>query len=169
MKVKENKTDPVISIPASGQLASKAVYFVPWKPNADPNILCQSIEQLVINVIDKVASENYTSVAFPAIGCGEYGCSISLVAQTFVRRVRQQLTKHPITVLFVIQPDKIHIYEEFHKQLGLLGQQEEILIPKQVSLTIGKGIIEVEKGDITKQTVIICLINSKYYFFFSLG
>jgi hypothetical protein len=30
------------------------------------------------------------------------------------------------------------------------------LVTKSVSLTIGKGIIEVEKGDITQQTVIIC-------------
>jgi len=164
-QVKENETDPVISVAADGKLASKAVYFVPWKPDSDPNKLCESIEKLVKNVIKKAASENYKSIAFPAIGCGEYGCSISLVAQTFVRRVRELLKKHPITVLFVIQPDKIDIYEEFRKQLGSSGQQEEISILQPVSLTIGKGIIDVEKGDITKQTVITFFYRFNVSFF----
>ncbi len=163
-KVKENETSPVISVPADGKLASKAIYFVPWKPDPDPTILCQTIEKLVSNVIKKAASENYKSIAFHAIGCGEYGCSVSLVAQTLVRRARQQLTKYPITVVFVIQPDKMDVYEEFRTQLGSSGQQEDVPIAKLVSLTIEKGIIEIVKGDITKQIVISCLTKSNDHF-----
>jgi hypothetical protein len=104
---------------------------------------------LVSDVIKTAASENYKSIAFPAIGCGEYGCSISVIAQAFVREVEQQLITYPIAISFVIQPNKINIYEEFQKQVGSFQHQE------QNSITIDKGIIQIEKGDITKQTVTI--------------
>ncbi len=68
-----------------------------------------------------------------------------------VRQVQQQLNKYPIEVSFVIQPDKRDIYDEFQKQIGVL---EQIPLTKSASLTIEKGLIEIEKGDITKQMVI---------------
>ncbi len=152
-KVEENEMASVISVIADGQLGSKAVYFVPWKPNPDPKKLCQSIEQLIKNVMQKAASENYQSIAFPAIGCGEYGCPINLIAETFVQQVRELLPKYPISIRFVIQPEKIDVYEEFRKQLGPSGQQDETTASPPASLNIGKGIIEIEKGNITKQKV----------------
>jgi len=68
-----------------------------------------------------------------------------------VRQVQQQLNKYPIEVLFVIQPDKKDIYDEFQKQIDTL---EQIPLTKSASLIIEKGLIEIEKGDITKQMVI---------------
>ncbi|CAF4419348.1 unnamed protein product, partial [Adineta steineri] len=43
-KLKENNKAPVISISTDGKLTSKAVYFVPWEPRSDPDLLCRSIE-----------------------------------------------------------------------------------------------------------------------------
>ncbi len=121
----------------------------------------------MINVIKKAASEQYRSVAFPAIGCGEYGCSINLVAQTFVRQIQQLLTKYPISVLFVIQPERMDVYEEFREQIRSLGPQHEASVPLQpVSLAIEKGIIEIIKGDITKQTVILSFQQFEISFLF---
>ncbi len=48
-------------------------------------------------------------------------------------------------------------------------EQTEITKPKPVSLAIGKGIIEVEKGDITKQMVITLFSEFERLFLFSLG
>ncbi len=48
-------------------------------------------------------------------------------------------------------------------------KHEQTLIKKTVSLAIGKGIIEVEKGDITKQMVITLFSEFETLFLFSLG
>ncbi|CAF1149153.1 unnamed protein product [Adineta steineri] len=146
-KLKENNKAPVISISTDGKLTSKAVYFVPWEPRSDPDLLCRSIEKLVSNVINTAINENYKSIAFPAIGCGEYGCSVSLIAQAFISEVQRQLVKYPLKILFVIQPNKMDIYNEFRKQIEPFKQQE------RTSITVGKGIIQAEKGDITSQKV----------------
>ncbi len=143
----------MISLPAEGALKSKSVYFVPWHPNSDQKLLCQSIEHLVKNVIKKAMSENYQSIAFPAIGCGGYECSTSLIAETFVNQCQELLPKYPLSIVFVIQPDKNEIYNEFRQRIGPgRGTVKE----PPISLTIGNGIIEVKKGDITKQQVNIC-------------
>ena len=155
-QVKENQTASVISIRSEGDLGSKAVYFVPWKPSADRQKLVQSIEQLVKNVVKKAASEDYQSIAFPAIGCGEYDCDIDLIARTFVGKVRELLNKYSISVLFVIQPDKTNVYEKFRNEIGSSVEATE----QPISLTVEKGTIEVQKGDITKQDVSIAIIFS---------
>ncbi len=152
-KSKEDPTSSVISLPSEGALKSKAVYFVPWKPNSDQKLLCQSIEQLVKNVIKKAVSENYQSIAFPAIGCGGYECSTSLIAETLVSQCQEILPKYPISIAFVIQPEKNEIYDEFRQRIGL---GRATMKEPPISLTIGNGVIEVKKGDITKQQVKIC-------------
>lgn len=154
-KVKADETASVISIPSEGDLASKAVYFVPWKPSTDPDKLRQSIELLVKNVMKKAASEDYRSIAFPAIGCGEYGCDIPLIAKTFIGQVRELLERFPVPIVFVIQPGKNEIYDAFTKEIGPGEEQEEVADEPVTSSAVGKGTIEVQKGDITKQKVSI--------------
>lgn len=149
-QVKENEIAPVISVRSEGELASKAVYFVPWKPNSKPDVLVHSIEELVKNVVKKAASENYRSIAFPAIGCGEYNCDIDLIARTLVGKARELSNKYSISIFFVIQPDKNNIYDKFRNEIGPIS---EVPTESTVSLAVGKGVIEVQKGDITKQNV----------------
>ncbi|CAF4583628.1 unnamed protein product, partial [Rotaria sp. Silwood2] len=55
---------------------------------------------------------------------------------------------------------RIDIYDEFYKQLNSFQQHEQNPIKKSVSITIEKGKIEIEQGDIIKQNVII-IINLK--------
>jgi hypothetical protein len=57
---------------------------------------------------------------------------------------------HGISVSFVVQPDKEDVYNEFQKQINLLQSPKKV---KSTSVAVGKGIIEVEKGDITMQKV----------------
>ncbi|CAF1492820.1 unnamed protein product [Rotaria sp. Silwood1] len=64
----------------------------------------------------------------------------------------QQVTS-PISVSFVIQPDKTNIYEEFQKRIHLLHSNG-------ISTTVEKGTIVIEKGNITKQKVDIIIGSS---------
>ncbi|CAF1112970.1 unnamed protein product [Adineta steineri] len=152
-KRKENENYSIISIRTEGSLKCKAIYFVPWKPNSDENRLCQSIKQLVKNVIKKAVSENFQSVAFPAIGCGGFECSTSLIAKTFIGQCQRLLVKYPLSIVFVIQPEKVEIYDEFRQHIGLSKHGQTTVKEPPVSLRIGNGIIEVKKDDITKQKV----------------
>jgi len=153
MALKNNSKDSVIAVKASGKLESKQIYFLSWKADSDTNILRKSIEKFVSDAIKKAAQENYRSIAFPAIGCGRFGCSISLVAQAMIEEADRQLLMHSISVLFVIQADRVDIYDEFQKQIQLLQSQQSGGGVESISTTVGKGVIEVEQGDITTQNV----------------
>ncbi len=62
---------------------------------------------------------NFTSIAFPAIGCGKNGCSLDIAVRTVVREMKNQLIKRNLswTVKFIIQSHQIEIYDEFRKQV----------------------------------------------------
>ncbi len=144
----------VIAVKAEGQIKSKMVYFLKWKANADTSLLRKSIETFVANAITRAVLEGYQSIAFPAISCGQFGCSVSSVAQTMVSEAHQKLQKHGISITFVIQPQREDIYNEFQKQINLLQQPPLSTQPvKIISATINKGSIEVDMGDITAQKV----------------
>ncbi|CAF1299385.1 unnamed protein product [Rotaria sp. Silwood1] len=159
---KKKPEAPVIAVKADGQLASKMVYFLPWKMPPDASLLRKSIEKFVSDAMDKAVTETYQSIAFPAIGCGKFGCSISLVAQAMIEEAHQKLQKHAISVSFVIQSERTDIYDEFQKQINLLQQQptQPTEPVKTISATVNKGTIEVEKDDITKQKVDVIIGSS---------
>ncbi len=149
----KNRKSSVIAVKAEGQLASKRIYFLPWKATADISVLCKSIEKFVSDAIDKAVEENYRHIAFPAIGCGQFGCPISLVAQAMVGEAYRKLLIDSLSVSFIIQPERTDIYDKFQKQINLIRSQSSSNKLNTVAATIGKGTIEVEKGDITMQKV----------------
>ncbi|CAF1257309.1 unnamed protein product [Rotaria sordida] len=125
---KEYKSNPdslTLSI-SSGQLPCKRIFFVKWEPNTDKEVLQQSIVDLVWNVIQNIILYKFTSVAFPAIGCGKHGCSKEILVKTMVREIKNQLKMRnlPLTVKFVIEPEQPEIYDEFCKQV--LSSQEDL-------------------------------------------
>jgi hypothetical protein len=72
-----------------------------------------------MTVIQNVLSYNYTSIAFPAIGCGEHDCSVDIVVKSMVREMKKQIQKRKLswTVKFIIQPNQQNVFDEFCKQL----------------------------------------------------
>jgi hypothetical protein len=100
--------------------------------------------------MQKANQDNYRSIAFPAIGCGHYQYPIEFVAQTMVHKAHQEQILNKISVSFIIQPTKKDLLYQFQKQIYLLNQslQDDFL-----STTIQNGLIQIEKGDITKQKV----------------
>jgi O-acetyl-ADP-ribose deacetylase (regulator of RNase III) len=119
-----NNPNSVLISTLPGQLPCKRIFFLKWQPDTNEGILRQSIADLMWNVIQNVISHNYTSIAFPAIGCGKHGCSVDIVVKTMVREMKKQVQsrKLPLIVRFVIQPEQENIYDEFCKQV--LSSQE---------------------------------------------
>ncbi len=126
---------------------------MPWTANPDESILQKSIEEFVSDATEKAVEERYISIAFPAIGCGKFGCSTSLVAQAMVGEANRKRRTYNISISFVIQPERTDVYDEFQKQINLIQPQSTCDKSKTISATVGKGRIEVEQGDITMQKV----------------
>ena len=115
---KANPNSSLVSIP-SGDLQCKRICFPKWKPKKNPDLLRQSIVDLMSNVIQHVLSHGYTSIAFAAIGCGQHACSIDIVVKTMVRKMKQEMQdrKLSLTVKFIIQANQQNVYDEFCRQL----------------------------------------------------
>lgn len=118
---REHENNPnslIISIP-SGQLPCKRIFFFKWQPDVDEEVLQQSIVDFIWNIMQNVVSYKFTSIAFPAIGCGKHGCSENIIIKTMVKEIKSQLEmrKLPLIVRFVVQPERSEIYDEFCKQV----------------------------------------------------
>jgi hypothetical protein len=115
---KNNSNTILISTPP-GVLPCKRIFFVKWKPDPDEAKLRQSLIDLIWTIVQNVMAYKFTSLAFPAIGCGKHGCSVDVVVKTLVREMKNQLTMRDLslTVKFVIQSNQQNIYDEFCKQV----------------------------------------------------
>ena len=116
---RQNQTHSPLISTGPGRLPCKRIFFLEWKPDNDDARLRQSLIDLIWMVIQHLKPYNFTSIAFPAIGCGAHGCSVDLVVKTIVKEIKNQLIVRnlALTVKFVIQPDQQNIYDEFWKQV----------------------------------------------------
>ncbi|CAF2774053.1 unnamed protein product [Rotaria sp. Silwood2] len=80
-ELEKNPIPILISLPP-GQLSCKRIFFVKWRPEKNETLLEKSITDFVCNTIKNVASHDFTSVAFPAIGCGLHGFPVDVLAKT---------------------------------------------------------------------------------------
>ncbi|CAF1530253.1 unnamed protein product [Adineta ricciae] len=66
------------------------------------------------------------SIAFPAIGCGRFGCDPNFVAQTLVAAVVYEFNKQPLLkldVYFVIQSNQGEVFDAFKNECIALEKQ----------------------------------------------
>ncbi|CAF2777975.1 unnamed protein product [Rotaria sp. Silwood2] len=159
-KLSKHPEAPIIVVKAVGQLASKRIYFLPLKPSSDTSILCKSIKKFVSNALEKALKQNYQSITFPAIGCGQFRCSVSVIAGAMIREVHRKLKMPDMSVSIIIQPEKADIYDEFQKQIHLLESTLSTDKLRTIFAISEKGIIVVEKGDITMQNVDVIIGSS---------
>lgn len=124
---KNNPHSILISTP-SGALPSKRIFFIDWQPHQDHAKLRRSLVDLMQNVIQNVMGHKFTSLAFPAIGCGKYTCSVDIVVKTLVIEMKNQLLTRDIqlVVKFVIESDQQIIYDEFCKEV--LATQDGMIV-----------------------------------------
>ncbi len=115
----QNHPNSILVTTPGGSLFCKRIFFVPWEPDIDKNILQQSLIDLISTVVQNAKSHNFTSIAFPAIGCGQHGCSVDVVVETMVLEMKKHLIKRnlPWTVKFIVQPDQENVYDEFCTQV----------------------------------------------------
>jgi hypothetical protein len=115
----ENNPHAMLTSTISGCLPCKRIFFLKWKPDKDEVKLRQSLIDLIRTVMQELESNHFTSIAFPAIGCGQHGCSVNLVVKTMVNEMKQILLTRNLrtTVKFVIQSNQQNVYDEFCKQL----------------------------------------------------
>ncbi|CAF0879818.1 unnamed protein product [Didymodactylos carnosus] len=106
-----------------GMLGCKKILFIPWLPQIqDPVILRQSISLFVSEAVTYACANNYTSIAFPAIGCGKFGIAADIIAETMIHEAEQQLSKHRknMSISFVLLPEQQSVYNEFLQKLNKL-------------------------------------------------
>ncbi|CAF3968981.1 unnamed protein product [Rotaria sp. Silwood1] len=82
-ELRKNPQPILISIP-SGGLPCKKIFLIKWRPEQDEAKLRKSIADFISNAIKYVIEHGFTSVAFPAIGCGDHQCSTNLVITTML-------------------------------------------------------------------------------------
>lgn len=113
-----NSNDLLIST-VPGNLSCNSILFLNWRPTDDEEELRQSFADLISTVILHVISHQFTSIAFPAIGCGRHGCSPEIVVKSMINAIKSQLIlrKHPLMIKIIIQPGQQALYDEFCKQL----------------------------------------------------
>jgi len=123
---KENELNPhsLLISTSSGNLFCKRIFFVKWKSDENENILRQSINDFICNVIQNVISYKFDSIAFPPIGCGHSNLSRNIIIQTLIEQIIYQIKTRnlSLTIKFIILPHQHDIYQQFYHQL-LTSQQ----------------------------------------------
>ncbi len=118
---KQRKTNTTICT-HGGKLACKRIYFIPCSQisrNADKWIFRNFVSEAIKNAAND-HSTRIQSLAFPAIGCGQYGCDSNFVGKTLIMAVAYELEHQPslqLHVHFVIQQNQQKIFDAFRNQL----------------------------------------------------
>ena len=146
--------DSVIIVPTNGSFPSKEIYFLPFKHNADKKIFEKSLQTFVSSAASRAATAGHRSIAFPAVGCGEYGCSAADIAQVMVGEARRQTRQHGLSISCVIESKRSDVYEEFRNQLSALTLSPSATTSKSVLVASEAGMVEITMGDITTQQVL---------------
>lgn len=74
----------------------------------------QILKRAVNECLQKCLKVNVTSISFPALGAGGIGIKDNKVAQIMCEEVLKFAEHHPekqLTIMFVIFPKDLHIYE----------------------------------------------------------
>jgi len=149
-QIEKKLKNSLTSVKADGDIKSSRIYFIDWQVESHIDLIKKSLENLISISMQKAHDDNYRIIAFPAIGCGHYKYPLQIVAQTMVNKAHQEQILHQISVSFIIQPTKNGIFNHFEKQINLLNQSKSMDF---VSTIIQNSLIQIEKGDITKQKV----------------
>ncbi|CAF0989356.1 unnamed protein product [Adineta ricciae] len=117
-----------------GHLPCKRIVFRSWKPSAnDPHILQQSIEQFITSAVTYASRNNFTTIAFPSIGCGQLGYNPKLIAEHMIGEAYKSLkvlTQSRLSISFVLLPEASTVYDAFADQMATI--QNKIHIPSTI-------------------------------------
>ncbi|CAF3464752.1 unnamed protein product [Rotaria sp. Silwood2] len=156
-QIEKKLKNPLTTVKSDGDIKSKRIYFIHWQPESQIDLVKKSLENLISICMERADNDNYKSIAYPAIGCGDYNYPIDIIAQTMVNKVHQEQILHKMSVSFIIQSTKKDIFYHFDKQINLFNQSTST---DSLSKIIQNGLMQIEKGDITKQKVDVIVVSS---------
>ncbi len=98
-------------------LPCKQILFLPWTPRGQQHVFNEfTIKKFMSEAIAYVLSQNYTSIAFPAIGCGQFGLNVDFIAETMINHVK--IEGYPLNIKFIIHPKSNDVFNAFRKATG---------------------------------------------------
>ncbi|XP_006755385.1 PREDICTED: poly [ADP-ribose] polymerase 9 isoform X2 [Myotis davidii] len=112
---KQKSQDSQLVVWTAGfKLSCRCVFHVLWPPTYSDRDLI--LKHAVNECLQKCLKVNLTSISFPALGAGGIGIKDNKVAQIMCEEVLKFAEHHPgkqLTIMFVIFPKDLHIYEAF--------------------------------------------------------
>lgn len=105
-----------------GNLPCKRIYFIPCpklSSKADKWVFRKFVSEAIRMAIND-PNTNVRSIAFPAIGCGQLGCSANFVAKTLILAISYEFEHQSsvrLDVSFVIQQQQTVVFNAFQTEL----------------------------------------------------
>ncbi|CAF1308889.1 unnamed protein product [Rotaria sp. Silwood1] len=110
-----------------GKLFCQKLFFLPWTTKKlDDITLRRSIQKFFQTAIHYAVNTGRTSLAFPALGCGELNYDPSTIAEIILDET-QIYANYNLQILIVLLPEKTENYKAFCFKLAELRQKKQIL------------------------------------------
>ena len=98
------------------KLLCKEILFIPWSPSQSAVLTEQTIRNFLSEAINYVIDRDYNSLAFPAIGCGQFDLGADIVAHTMIDYIK--MNKCSLDITFAIHPDCHSVFDSFQSAYG---------------------------------------------------
>lgn len=107
-----------------GELLCQRLLFLPWiTRKLDDITIRRSIQSFFTTALQHALKNGYTSLAFPALGCGRLNCEPKLIAEAMLDET-QRYANHNLSILIVMHPEKEDAYEAFCHKLAELRRKK---------------------------------------------
>ncbi|CAF4976450.1 unnamed protein product, partial [Rotaria sp. Silwood1] len=107
-----------------GQLLCRRLFFLPWTTQKLDNVtLRQTIQTFFTTAIQHAVNTKKTSLAFPALGCGELNYDPNIIAEIILDET-QRYASYNLKILIVLLPNKNENYRAFCVKLAELRQKK---------------------------------------------
>ncbi|CAF4699150.1 unnamed protein product, partial [Rotaria sp. Silwood1] len=112
-----------------GKLFCQKLFFLPWTTKKlDDITLRRSIQKFFQTAIHYAVNTGRTSLAFPALGCGELNYDPSTIAEIILDET-QIYANYNLQILIVLLPEKTENYKAFCFKLAELRQKKSVNNP----------------------------------------
>jgi hypothetical protein len=117
---------------AGGQLLCQRLFFLPWTTEKlDNRTLRQTIQMFFTTAIHHAVKTKKTSLAFPALGCGELKYDPNIIAEIILEET-QRYASYNLKILIVLLPKKTENYRAFCVKLAELRQKTSSKNPSKI-------------------------------------
>ena len=112
-----------------GELLCQRLLFIPWTTEKlNVRDLRQSIHTFFTAAIEYALKTQQTSIAFPALGCGELRYDPELIAEVILDETERH-ANYNLKILIILLKDKTEAYEAFCFKLAELRRRKSAVKP----------------------------------------